>query len=186
MVVELCNNCKRYKRTGEQCLCPPTPPPAEPEGVRVSGTYRIDCETGEATRIGPVGMLTGAESPEVAGLDTNEYRAAMSRPNDPPFLSVAYEWQDKPHRLVFDLCNEVDRLRLAARSTCSGVVGVPGESDWQVLARLAIKDAGFAIMAIKYCRQETGLYLPEAKAMVDAYKEKCRLLPAPVAKEGGP
>lgn len=38
--------------------------------------------------------------------DINEYRLAPSGQGP-----KAGQWGDKPHRLVYDLCNEVERLR---------------------------------------------------------------------------
>jgi hypothetical protein len=39
-------------------------------------------------------------------LDTREYRLAVTGKGP-----QAYQWQDKPHRLVYDLCCEVERLQ---------------------------------------------------------------------------
>jgi hypothetical protein len=39
-------------------------------------------------------------------LNTEDYRNALS--GEGP---QAYDWSDKPHRLIYDLCNEVDRLQ---------------------------------------------------------------------------
>lgn len=39
--------------------------------------------------------------------DTMSYRLAPSDGGQ-----LAYEWKDKPHRLVYDLCDEVERLQL--------------------------------------------------------------------------
>lgn len=39
-------------------------------------------------------------------LNTNDYRIAPG--GEGP---QAYQWKDKPHRLVYDLCREVERLR---------------------------------------------------------------------------
>ena len=45
-------------------------------------------------------------------LNTQEYRDAVcSMLEEAPLFSVAYDWHDKPHRLVYDLCKEIDRLR---------------------------------------------------------------------------
>lgn len=44
-------------------------------------------------------------------LNTQEYRDAVAYKGDAPIFTVAYDWQDKPHRLVYDLCDEVDALR---------------------------------------------------------------------------
>lgn len=44
-----------------------------------------------------------------APLATGDYRNALSGQGP-----LAYEWSDKPHRLVYDLCNEVEALRAAA------------------------------------------------------------------------
>lgn len=43
------------------------------------------------------------------GSTTEDYRNATS--GEGAFGSLGYEWSDKPHRLVYDLCGEVDRLR---------------------------------------------------------------------------
>lgn len=43
------------------------------------------------------------------GSTTDDYRAALSGNGE--FLSLGYEWTDKPHRLVYDLCGEVDYLQ---------------------------------------------------------------------------
>lgn len=45
---------------------------------------------------------------------TNEYRAAPGG-NGPH----AADWMDKPHRLVYDLCDEVDRLTVAVEEMVS-------------------------------------------------------------------
>jgi hypothetical protein len=43
------------------------------------------------------------------GSTTDDYRAALGGEGD--FGSLGYDWSDKPHRLVYDLCGEVDALR---------------------------------------------------------------------------
>ena len=43
------------------------------------------------------------------GSTTDDYRNALSGEGE--FMSLGYEWSDKPHRLVYDLCGEVDALR---------------------------------------------------------------------------
>lgn len=43
------------------------------------------------------------------GTTTNDYRNALTG-NDDGFGSLSYEWSDKPHRLVYDLCGEIDAL----------------------------------------------------------------------------
>lgn len=47
------------------------------------------------------------------GSTTEDYRKAMSG-NDDAF-GLGAQWSDKPHRLVYDLCGEVDALRDAER-----------------------------------------------------------------------
>lgn len=42
------------------------------------------------------------------GSATDDYRTAMDGEGD--FYSLGYQWSDKPHRLVYDLCGEVDFL----------------------------------------------------------------------------
>lgn len=49
------------------------------------------------------------------GTTTDDYRAALSGEGD--FLSLGYEWSDKPHRLVYDLCGEIDHLQALLRET---------------------------------------------------------------------
>lgn len=39
-------------------------------------------------------------------LNTQDYRDAVSGKGP-----QAYNWSDKPHRLIYDLCKEVERLR---------------------------------------------------------------------------
>ena len=39
-------------------------------------------------------------------IDTNDYRDALS--GEGP---MAGDWDDKPHRLIYDLCKEIERLR---------------------------------------------------------------------------
>lgn len=43
-------------------------------------------------------------------LNTQEYRDAVDYEGEPCIFTLAYDWRDKPHRLVYDLCNEVDWL----------------------------------------------------------------------------
>ena len=47
------------------------------------------------------------------GSTTDDYRNALSGEGE--FMSLGYDWSDKPHRLVYDLCGEVDHLRQALR-----------------------------------------------------------------------
>lgn len=49
------------------------------------------------------------------GATTDDYRAALSGEGD--FFSLGYEWSDKPHRLVDDLCGEIDYLQAMLRET---------------------------------------------------------------------
>ena len=41
-------------------------------------------------------------------LDPQNYRDAVNKTGP-----LAYDWDDKPHRLVYDLCKEMDRLQAA-------------------------------------------------------------------------
>lgn len=43
------------------------------------------------------------------GSTTDDYRYAVSGQGE--FGTLGYEWADKPHRLIYDLCGEVDELR---------------------------------------------------------------------------
>ena len=40
------------------------------------------------------------------GSTTDDYRNAVSGEGE--YGSLGYEWSDKPHRLVYDLCSEVE------------------------------------------------------------------------------
>jgi hypothetical protein len=42
------------------------------------------------------------------GATTDDYRTALNGEGN--FFSLGYEWADKPHRLVYDLCGEIDIL----------------------------------------------------------------------------
>jgi hypothetical protein len=53
-------------------------------------------------------------------LDTDEYRAAVTHAacpgcrgafSDSDHTQPMRDWHDKPHRLIYNLCDEVDRLR---------------------------------------------------------------------------
>ena len=47
------------------------------------------------------------------GRTTKDYSSSLSvDPNEEqPFFSLAYQWQDKPHRHVFDLCDWINQLQ---------------------------------------------------------------------------
>ena len=42
-------------------------------------------------------------------LKTEDYREAMAGTSDNEQLNN--DWKDKPHRLVYDLCREIERLQ---------------------------------------------------------------------------
>jgi hypothetical protein len=44
------------------------------------------------------------------GTTTDDYRLSMGEPETDDMFTLAYQWQDKPHRHVYDLCNEIDNL----------------------------------------------------------------------------
>lgn len=44
------------------------------------------------------------------GYSTEDYRKAPNRGGP-----MAYAWCDKPHRLIYDLCDEVERLHAALK-----------------------------------------------------------------------
>lgn len=76
------------------------------------------------------------------GATTEDYRRAISGEGD--FGSLGYEWADKPHRLVYDLCGEVDVLRRLLRECIPALErahamtrGGPSKSDaLDLLARV--------------------------------------------------
>jgi hypothetical protein len=47
------------------------------------------------------------------GTTTDDYRNACVGEGE--FGSLGYEWTDKPHRLVYDLCAEIDHLNKLLR-----------------------------------------------------------------------
>lgn len=54
-------------------------------------------------------------------LDTEAYRDAVAGVGRNEFGTLGYNWVDKPHRLVFDLCREIERLRGEERDDDSGL-----------------------------------------------------------------
>ena len=65
------------------------------------------------------------------GSTTDDYRAALgSLPDEAnKFGTLSYEWADKPHRLIYDLCGEIDALRHPFRNA--------DDMDWDwLMARL--------------------------------------------------
>lgn len=54
----------------------------------------------------PVRSLPPRPTMAETGYTTKDYRDAMS--GEGP---LAYQWKDKPHRLIYDLCYEVEHLR---------------------------------------------------------------------------
>ena len=56
-----------------------------------------------------------------------DYRSALGG-NGP----IAAQWKDKPHRLVYDLCNEIDRLNAKLPKTVDGVTIILGMIVWRV------------------------------------------------------
>lgn len=71
-----------------------------------------------------------------AQLDPEDYRRAISRDAEDEILNA--DWADKPHRLVYDLCNEVERLTakvetLSQKLTDRGTVAFSRTIDGQKL-----------------------------------------------------
>ncbi len=50
------------------------------------------------------------------GTTTEDYRDAMGGSGE-----LAYEWSDKPHRLVYDLCNALDEAKLLLRNRITDI-----------------------------------------------------------------
>jgi len=65
-----------------------------------------------------MGMLREvAESLEgEPGRSTHDYRDSISAPDSDDMFTLAYQWQDKRHRHVFDLCNRIDRAAIKVRA----------------------------------------------------------------------
>lgn len=64
------------------------------------------------------------------GTTTDDYREALQGLGE--FGSLGYEWSDKPHRLVYDLCGEVDHLH-AILAQHGIVVPSPEPTDRQAV-----------------------------------------------------
>jgi hypothetical protein len=62
------------------------------------------------------------------GTTTEQYRLSMGKPDtdamfsDDPVEALAYQWQDKPHRHVYDLCGEIDALNIQLLSLKQEIV----------------------------------------------------------------
>lgn len=67
------------------------------------------------------------------GTTTDDYRNALSGEGE--FMSLGYEWSDKPHRLVYDLCGEVDHLRAALRGLVDAVKAGEAVSGAEAMGR---------------------------------------------------
>jgi len=66
----------------------------------------------------------------------NNYREAISGVSDSEQLN--HDWEDKPHRLVYDLCNEVEKLQTAMQK----LISVAEECDgWESFPAQSIEDA---------------------------------------------
>jgi hypothetical protein len=64
-------------------------------------------------------------------LNTHDYREAVS--GKPDASELSREWHDKPHRLVYDLCREIDRLRAPQPSApCASAL-------WKFLQKFGIQ-----------------------------------------------
>lgn len=74
------------------------------------------------------------------GSTTDDYRDAMS--GEGGFGTLGYEWSDKPHRLVYDLCGEIDRLRKIESAAFTVVnaeaQGAKNVSEWIAELRNAL------------------------------------------------
>ena len=64
------------------------------------------------------------------GATTDDYRNATGGEGEDEFMSLGYEWSDKPHRLVYDLCGEVDYLKSELHTLQSGeAIVIPRNRD---------------------------------------------------------
>lgn len=65
----------------------------------------------------------------MTALNTDEYRSA---PSD-SCSALGATWRDKPHRLVYDLCNEVDRLHAVIDGAISDMSRMEEVLDGEVV-----------------------------------------------------
>ena len=75
------------------------------EAVRVAGVAPTSPETETATLEQLQDLQRSAGIPNLPTQQTYEARMAVSREGP-----RAYEWEDKPYRIVYDLCREIERL----------------------------------------------------------------------------
>jgi hypothetical protein len=60
------------------------------------------------------------------GSTTDDYRKATWGEGDDSVFSLVYDWKDKPHRLVYDLCDEVNLLRAKLAEMAAAAKRCPG------------------------------------------------------------
>ena len=73
------------------------------------------------------------------GATTDDYRNACSGEGE--FGSLGHEWTDKPHRLVYDLCGEIEILRkllLTGLALHGGEAHTHSEKEWREEARAVL------------------------------------------------
>ena len=67
---------------------------------------------------------------------TKIYRESLAAPDTDDMCSLAYQWQDKKHRHVFDLCKELegaaDRIE-KLEAALDDVAGYLARADWYYL-----------------------------------------------------
>lgn len=65
--------------------------------------------------------------------DTESYRLAPSGEGE-----QAHQWKDKPHRLIYDLCNEIERLQMLLLQQHQPDSLVPPEDIQQMIEDLGV------------------------------------------------
>jgi hypothetical protein len=96
------------------------------------------CDLVDVLREQHAAMKSGAvwtSSAADDGLRPDDYRKAVRGEGEDEFLSLGYQWEDKPHRLVFDLCDRVDMLVALVSALESPVTNRPACEEASRLSR---------------------------------------------------
>jgi hypothetical protein len=105
---------------------------------------------------------------------TQDYRDSISAEDTNDGYSLAYQWQDKPHRHVFDLCQHIDELQSqltaanakleAARKALQGIKDHPKQSFFtSISSYYAIGYAEVSRQSFRECAAIADRGLEESK-----------------------
>ena len=76
-------------------------------------------------------------------IDAQAYRESLAAPTSYDIFALAYQWQDKKHRHVWDLCKKVEiaadhieKLEAALQKCCENWDSPKFDNDWDALVEL--------------------------------------------------